>query len=69
MGRERMAGQLRLNCHPGPKVNSVCPSVDVLFDSVAKLMGDKALGVILTGMGRDAVLDNIESINETLKRQ
>ena len=23
----------------------------------------------LTGMGRDAVLDNIESINETLKRQ
>ncbi len=53
MELERMAGQLRLNCHPGPKVNSVCPSVDVLFDSVARLMGDKALGVILTGMGRD----------------
>jgi two-component system, chemotaxis family, protein-glutamate methylesterase/glutaminase len=29
------------------------PSVDVLFKSVAKAAGDHAVGIILTGMGRD----------------
>ena len=37
----------------GPKVNGHCPSVDVLFDSVAKVVGKNALGIILTGMGGD----------------
>lgn len=35
------------------KVNGHCPSVDVLFDSVADRVGGYALGVILTGMGYD----------------
>lgn len=34
-------------------VNRHKPSVDHLFDSVAKLCGRKAVGVILTGMGAD----------------
>ena len=38
---------------PGAKVSGHCPSVDVLFDSVAKTAGRNAVGVILTGMGAD----------------
>ncbi len=34
-------------------VTGHCPSVDVLFDSVAKHAGQNAVGVILTGMGKD----------------
>lgn len=37
----------------GARVNGHCPSVDVLFDSVALIARNKALGVILTGMGAD----------------
>jgi len=38
---------------PGAKVSGHCPSVDVLFDSVAKAAGRNAVGVLLTGMGAD----------------
>ncbi len=42
-----------VECFEGDKVNGHCPSVDVLFESTAKEAGDKAIGVILTGMGYD----------------
>jgi two-component system chemotaxis response regulator CheB len=42
-----------VRCKDGEKVNGHIPSVEVLFDSVAQYVGGNAVGVILTGMGRD----------------
>lgn len=37
----------------GDKVSGHCPSVDVLFQSVSEVAKNRAVGVILTGMGAD----------------
>ncbi|WP_348981208.1 chemotaxis response regulator protein-glutamate methylesterase [Bacillus sp. DNRA2] len=50
---KKLGGQYRIEVFPGDKVNGHCPSIDVLFESVAQQAGRKALGVILTGMGSD----------------
>ena len=47
----------------GPFVNFQKPSVDVLFHSVAKSAGSNALGVILTGMGKDGARGLLEMRN------
>lgn len=46
-------GNYQVVLKKAPKVNGHCPSVDVLFHSVAKVAGKNALGIILTGMGGD----------------
>ncbi len=43
----------RVKCFSGEKVSGHCPSVDVLFNSVAQEAGAGSIGVILTGMGCD----------------
>jgi two-component system chemotaxis response regulator CheB len=42
-----------VRCRGEERVSGHCPSVDVLFESVANSMGAKAIGIILTGMGSD----------------
>lgn len=49
----KVNGVYQVECRRGPKVNGHCPSVDVLFESVAKAAGADAVGIILTGMGGD----------------
>jgi two-component system, chemotaxis family, protein-glutamate methylesterase/glutaminase len=60
---------IRLSGRPGAftislsqeaKVNGHRPSVDVLFSSVARCARDRAVGLILTGMGRDGALGMLE---------
>ena len=41
-----------------------CPSVDVLFNSVAKDVGKDAVGVLLTGMGSDGAKGLLEMRNK-----
>jgi len=44
----------------GPPVNRHRPSVDVLFRSAANIAGANAIGIILTGMGKDGVQGLLE---------
>ncbi|MBL8536670.1 MAG: chemotaxis response regulator protein-glutamate methylesterase [Hyphomonadaceae bacterium] len=45
--------QPRCQLREGPPISGHRPSVDALFTSVAEIYGRRAVGVILTGMGRD----------------
>lgn len=47
----------------GPPVNRHRPSVDVLFHSAAEYAGRNAVGVILTGMGKDGAAGLLEMRN------
>lgn len=49
----KINGSYQVVIRKAPRVNGHCPSVDVLFQSVAKAAGKNAVGIILTGMGAD----------------
>jgi two-component system, chemotaxis family, protein-glutamate methylesterase/glutaminase len=49
----RNGARCQVRIKEGPRVHFQRPSVDVLFQSVAKIFGHNAIGVILTGMGAD----------------
>lgn len=50
---KRSGDHFVVECFAGDKVNRHCPSIDVLFESVAKEVGSQSIGIILTGMGYD----------------
>lgn len=50
---KKIGDRFRVEAFQGEKVNGHCPSVDILFESVAKEAGNNAVGILLTGMGYD----------------
>lgn len=50
---DRSGARYFVRLENGPRVGLFKPAVDVLFRSVAQKAGRNAIGVILTGMGRD----------------
>jgi two-component system chemotaxis response regulator CheB len=50
---EERRGELICHLKEAPLVSGHCPSVDVMFHSVARALGSHAIGALLTGMGRD----------------
>lgn len=56
----KIGNEYQVECSGTERVSGHCPSVDVLFSSVAKNAGNKAVGVILTGMGADGAKGLLE---------
>lgn len=54
--KAKYVGTSYIEVKDGPLVSRHKPSVDVLFRSVAKSIGQKALGIIMTGMGDDGAI-------------
>ena len=57
---ERVAGKYRTVLSQEAPVNRHRPSVEVLFLSAAKYLGADAIGVMLTGMGKDGAAAMLE---------
>ncbi len=57
---KRVGGTYYTEVNTGPLVYHQRPSVDVLFESVARHAGANAVGVIMTGMGRDGASGMLE---------
>jgi len=51
----RRGGRAFVALDQGPPVNSCRPAVDNLFDSVASVFENRALAVVMTGMGQDGL--------------
>jgi two-component system chemotaxis response regulator CheB len=50
---KRSGGEYRISLTKGSPLNGHCPSVDILFNSLAEEAGKNALAVLMTGMGSD----------------
>lgn len=59
----RSGALYKVKLHQGPILHGVRPAADYLLKSVAKYAGSNAIGVVLTGMGRDGAEGLLEMKN------
>jgi two-component system chemotaxis response regulator CheB len=64
MNVSRHLGVTRINLSDAPPENFCRPAVDPMFRSAAEIFGEKALAVILTGMGQDGLLGAKPLVNK-----
>lgn len=60
MELKREQGKLIIKLVSGHPISGFCPSATVLFQSVAKVCGRNAIGILLTGMGNDGAQGLLE---------
>lgn len=53
MALVKRGDKYKIRVFKSEKVSGHMPSIDVLFNSVAEFAGERSVGVIMTGMGRD----------------
>jgi two-component system chemotaxis response regulator CheB len=53
MAVEKKGSGYSIKIFQGDRVSGHMPSIDVLFSSIAENVGSNAVGIIMTGMGRD----------------
>lgn len=58
-----MTTEHSLHLSTGPHVDFVRPNADLMFDSVARAYGERAIGVVLSGSGSDAALGSLAIAN------
>lgn len=63
MTLKRSGASYYVKIEDGPLIHHQRPAVEILFQSVAKYAGSNAIGVILTGMGKDGAQGLLEMRN------
>ena len=57
-------GKYFVSCRKEAPVSGHIPSANVLFDSVASVVGPKSIGIILTGMGEDGATGLLKMVQK-----